>query len=152
MKEKMHFEINISAPVKKVWDIMLNQETYKEWTAVFEPTSYYEGSWEKGAKIQFLSSSRGGGMVSEIADNIKYKYISIRHLGEIRDGAEDTTSEEIKKWAPAYENYTFIENGQETKLEIDMEMQTSEVSIKMKEMFEDMWPKALLKLKEICER
>ena len=125
---------------------MLNQETYREWTAAFDPTSYYEGSWEKGTKIKFLSS-RGGGMVSEIADNIQYKYISIKHLGEIKNGAEDTTSEEIKKWAPAYENYTFIEKGQETKLEVDMEMQTSEESIKMKEMFEGMWPKALLKLK-----
>lgn len=151
MQEKIHFEINIKAPVKKVWDTMLNQETYQDWTTPFAPGSYYEGSWEKGSKMIFLSSW-GGGMVAEIADNIEHKYISIRHLGEIRDGVEDTTSERVMQWTPAYENYTFIEKGQETKLEVDMEMKSSEANSEMIEMFEEMWPKALLKLKKICER
>lgn len=151
MKEKMHFEIVIDAPVQKVWDIMLTQETYKEWTSVFEPTSHYEGSWEQGNKIQFLGSD-GSGMTSEIAENIPYKFISIRHLGEIKNGVEDTTSEQVKKWTPALENYTFIDKGEQTQLDIDMEMPLTPEAGAMKEMFEGMWPNALLKLKEICER
>jgi uncharacterized protein YndB with AHSA1/START domain len=47
MKETLHFEIEIYAPVKKVWDIMLTPETYKKWTSAFDPSSYYEGSWNK---------------------------------------------------------------------------------------------------------
>jgi len=151
MKEKIHFDIVINAPVQKVWDTMFAQETYKEWTSAFEPTSYYEGSWGKGSKIKFLSSD-GSGMVSEIAENIPYKFVSIRHLGEVHNGVEDTTSERVMKWTPAFENYTFTDNGTETHLDIDMEMPSTPETKEMKEMFEGMWPKALLKLKEICEK
>jgi hypothetical protein len=73
-------------------------------------------------------------------------------LGEIKNGVEDTTSEAVLKWVPAYENYTFADKGMGTLLAVDMEMAESEESKAMKEMFEGMWPKALLKLKEICER
>lgn len=152
MKETMHFEIVIHAPVQKVWDMMLGEETYKQWTSVFEPTSYYKGSWEKGSSIKFLGGDGSGGMISEIAENILYKFISIKHLGEIKNGVEDTTSEQVMKWAPAFENYTFTDKGTETHLAIDMEMQSSPESKAMKEMFEEMWPKALLKLQEISEK
>ena len=151
MKETMHFEITINAPVTKVWDMMLAQETYRQWTAAFEPTSYYEGSWEKGSKMKFLGAG-GSGMISQIVENIPYKFISTEHLGEIKDGVIDTTSEAVKKWLPAFENYTFTDNGDSTLLQIDMEMGSSEESKQMKEMFEGMWPKALLLLKEVCEK
>ncbi len=147
----MHFEITINAPVTKVLDMMLAQETYRQWTAAFEPTSYYEGSWEKGSKMKFLGAG-GSGMISQIVENIPYKFISTEHLGEIKDGVIDTTSEAVKKWLPAFENYTFTDNGDSTLLQIDMEMGSSEESKQMKEMFEGMWPKALLLLKEVCEK
>lgn len=147
----MHFEIVIQVPVQKVWDTMLTQETYKEWTSSFDPTSCYEGSWDKGSKMKFLGAS-GDGMVSEIAENVLHKFVSIKHLGEMHGGVEDTTSEAVKKWLPAFENYTFTDKGAETFLEVDMEMESTPESKAMKEMFEGMWPKALLKLKEICER
>lgn len=152
MKENLHFETVINAPVAKVWETMLGPETYKEWTSAFDPTSSYEGSWEKGSKMKFVSTKDGNGMVAMIAENIPYKFVSIRHLGEIKDGVEDTESEQVKKWLPAHENYAFTDNGDQTKLDIDMEMESSEESKAMKEMFKDMWPNALIKLKEMCER
>ena len=152
MKEKMHFEIEIYAPVQKVWDTMLEKESYKEWTTAFDPTSSYEGSWEKGSKMKFVSTTNGYSMISEIAENIPYKFISIKHLGEIKGGVEDTTSDKVKTWTPAYENYTFADKGMGTLLAVDMESPSTPESKAMKEMFEDMWPKALLRLKEICER
>lgn len=151
MTEKLHFETMINAPVAKVWEMMLGAETYKQWTAAFDPSSYYEGSWEKGSQIKFLGDG-GSGMLSEIVENVPAKFISIRHLGEIRNGVEDTTSEAVQKWLPAFENYTFEERDGGTWLQIDLEVMSSEESKKMMEMFKDMWPNALLKLKEICER
>ena len=42
--EKLHFSISIKAPKEKVWDTMLNDVTYRQWTSVFNPPgSYYEG-------------------------------------------------------------------------------------------------------------
>ncbi len=86
-------------------------------------------------------------MFAEIAESKKPYFISIRHLGQILGGQEDTTSETAKKWAPAYENYTLTPSGDATKFEVDVD--TDE---EFSEMFRDVWPKALEKLKDIAER
>lgn len=88
-----------------------------------------------------------GGMVSRIAENKPYEYISIQHLGLIKNGVEDTTSEEATKWAPAFENYTFKEKDGATEVVVDMDVEDEYA-----QMFEDMWPKALQKLKELAEQ
>jgi uncharacterized protein YndB with AHSA1/START domain len=41
--KKITFNIDIDAKAKKVWETMINAETYKEWTNVSWPDSYYEG-------------------------------------------------------------------------------------------------------------
>jgi uncharacterized protein YndB with AHSA1/START domain len=150
--QKIHFSIHISAPKEKVWDVMLGDATYREWTVSFHPGSYYKGDWSEGSKMLFLgpdeTGEKEGGMVSRIKENRKYEFISVEHLGMVMDGVEDTTSEDVKKWTPAFENYTFTEKDGGTEVRVDMEVASDE----FKEMFEGMWPKALLKLKEIAER
>lgn len=143
----LNFSITINAPVEKVYKTMLALDTYKEWTTPFEPTSYYEGDWTEGSVIKFLSA-RGGGMYSEIAENKQNEFVSIRHLGMIDvNGAIDIESDAVKAWAPSYENYTFVGKGNETEVKVDLG-----VPEEWEEMFNESWPKALLKLKEICER
>lgn len=148
--EKLHFSIMINAPVEKVWNTMLEAESYNVWTEVFSPGSHYVGDWKKGSKILFLGPDKDnnlGGMVSRIRENRKHEFISIEHLGVYENGKEDTTSEKVKDWAGAQENYTFKKRGGATELLVHMD--TVE---EYKEMFEDLWPKALQKLKELSER
>ena len=150
--QKINFSIQIDAPREKVWDVMLTDATYREWTEPFHAGSYFKGDWSEGSKMLFLGPGEGGekegGMVSRVKENRKYEFISIEHLGMVMDGVEDTTSEEVKKWVPSFENYTFTEKDGGTEVRVDMEIANDEY----KEMFEGMWPKALLKLKEISER
>ena len=148
--DKLHFSIVINAPKEKVWDTMLSDKTYRIWTEPFMPGSYYKGDWSKGSKILFLGpnpeTGKEGGMVSRIAENKLYEFVSIEHLGIINDGVEDTTSDEVKKWTPAFENYTFKEKNGTTEVIVEMDIHAD-----YKEMFEGMWPKALQKLKELAE-
>jgi activator of Hsp90 ATPase-like protein len=149
--QKLHFSIVINAPKEKVWHTMLEDKTYREWTAAFNPGSHYKGDWNKGSKILFLGpdpkTGEEGGMVSRIAENKPYEFISIEHLGIVHNGVEDTTSEEAKKWAPAFENYTFREKDGTTEVLVDMDIDEKEA-----EMFNKMWPDALQKLKELAEK
>ena len=87
------------------------------------------------------------GMVSEIAESIYPNYISIKHLGYIVNDIDDTTSEEIRKWAPAFENYT-LEELEQKKTLFKLDMDATE---EYYDMFLEMWPKALTKLKEVSE-
>ena len=145
--KKLHFSTIINASKEKVWDTMLGKETYNAWTKVFAPGSNYEGDWSQGSRMVFKDPVENAGMVSEIAENRPYEYISIKHLGMIKDGVEDMDSEEARKWSPAFENYTFQEVDGRTEVLIDID--TPE---EYAEMFEGMWPQALEKLKDLAER
>jgi hypothetical protein len=146
----IEFSIAINAPKHKVWDSMLSKETYREWAKEFHEGSDYEGNWEKGSEMRFTGPEENGkvnGMYSRINENKLYEYLSIEHLGMIADGVIDTTSDQVKQWAPSFENYTFTENDGETVVKVDM--QTPE---EYAAMFGEMWPRALNALKKISER
>ena len=151
MKPKaMHFEVTINANAGKVYQVMLDNEKYKEWTAVFNPSSHFIGSWEKDSKILFLGTDQDGstgGMVSRIRDNIPNRFVSIEHIGIVQNGKEILYGPKVDQWAGALENYTFVANSRDTLLKIDLD-----VNEEFKSYFEETWPKALNKLKEICEK
>ena len=151
--KKLQFKVSINAPLTKVYDLMLginNKSTYDQWTSVFNPTSTYEGSWDKGSKILFIGvdeKGEKGGMVSRIVENIPNKFVSIQHYGLIKADEEITEGPEVEKWANGFENYTFEENNGTTTVTVDLDT-TEEFTGFMNETF----PKALEKLKEICEK
>jgi glucose-1-phosphate thymidylyltransferase len=82
MKIKLHFSISIQSTVAVVYDKMLgltDLSNYESWTALFNPTSTYEGTWEKGSKILFIGVDENGakgGMVSIIAENKPQEFVS----------------------------------------------------------------------------
>lgn len=151
--QKIQFKIHINAFADKVYDTMLgmsNKATYETWTALFNPSSTYEGNWYKGSKILFMGTDEygnKGGMVSEIADCIPNRFVSIRHYGIIKDNTEITEGPEVEKWANGFENYTFEENNGTTTVIVDLDV-TEDFLDYMNQTF----PKALEKLKEICEQ
>jgi len=147
--ENIQFNITINASKQKVWNTMLSQDTYREWAKAFHEGSHYEGNWEKGTEMRFLgpqTDGEMGGMFSRIKENIPYEFISIEHLGMIANGEIDTESEQVKQWAPSYENYTFTENNGQTNVKIEMQTPPE-----YKAMFEGMWAKALDTLKTLAE-
>ena len=148
----LQYSISIKAPASKVFDIMLGlskKSTYEQWTFFFNPTSSYEGTWEKGSKILFVGvdeQGQKGGMVSRIAENIPNQFISIQHYGLISAGVEITEGPEVEKWANGFENYTFEEIGDSTSLTVDLD--TTEEFV---DYMNEHYPEALNKLKELCE-
>lgn len=151
--KKVHYTIDIKAPAEKVYKTMLgidNKKTYEYWTSPFDPSSTYEGTWDKGSKILFIGFTKEGkraGMVSEIADNIPHKFVSIRHKGLLDGDKEITTGPEVEKWANGLENYTFTETNGITTVTVDLDLTEEHIDY-----FNTMWPKALDKLKEMAEK
>jgi len=151
--KKLHFTTTINAPISKIYDCMLginNKSTYEQWTALFNPTSTYEGSWEKGSKILFIGvdeKGENGGMVSKIVENIPNQFVSIQHYGLLKSGEEITEGPEVEKWANGFENYTFEEsNGI-----VIVNAALLNIPEEFIDYMNDTYPKALEKLKEICE-
>ena len=143
--EKLHYDIAINATPEKVWEVLWTDKTYREWTSAFSEGSHAKTDWKKGSKVLFLDGN-GQGMVSKIAETRPNEFMSFEHLGEIRDGKEDTTSERVKEWAGAHENYTLKKVNGKTELSIDMD-----INDEFKEMFEKIWPVALNNVKRLSE-
>jgi hypothetical protein len=148
--QRLNFAVVIDAPKKKVWNTMLEDDTYRTWTEAFMPGSHYVGDWSQGSEILFLAPGEKGdmaGMVSRIRENRPYEYVSIEHLGIVEDGKKDTSSDAVRSWAGALENYIFKDRGEKTEVLVEMDSSDEQV-----EMFQDTWPKALRKLKELAEK
>jgi hypothetical protein len=147
--ELLHFEVCINAHPEKVYKIMLSEKTYEEWTSEFSPSSHFEGTWEKGTRMQFLGTDKDGkigGMVSRVKENIVNRFVSIEHLAMIQDGKEISDGPGSYEWAGATENYSlFLENGR-TLLAVDADCTREFVAY-----FMATWPNALKKLKSMCE-
>jgi uncharacterized protein YndB with AHSA1/START domain len=149
--QQIRFAIDIDAPRDKVWNTALQDATYRQWTTEFNPRgSWFDGDWNQGSKILFLGPGEDGkigGMVSRIHTSRPYEFLSIEHLGMIQDGVEDLTSDAVKNWTPAFENYTFKDQGGRTEMIVEMDVDES-----FRASMEEMWPRALQKLKTLAEK
>ncbi|TVR89930.1 MAG: SRPBCC domain-containing protein [Saprospirales bacterium] len=150
--KRLKFNATVNAPAPKVYDTMLglsNKATYEKWTAAFNPTSTFKGKWSKGEKMYFLGSDdkgETGGMISEIADIVPNRYVSIRHYGLLHGDKEITEGPEVEKWAGGMENYHFEESDGKTTVTIEVD--TDDVHV---DYMEKAFPKALSTLKGLCE-
>ncbi|MBD0850340.1 SRPBCC family protein [Maribacter arenosus] len=144
--ERKEFKTTINAPREKVWKVLWGDSTYPKWTAPFGEGSRAETDWKEGSKVHFLSAD-GGGMVSRIAKNRPNEFMSIEHLGIAKNGVEDTTSEKVKEWKGAMENYSLLDKEGKTMLLVAMD-----IADEYLDYFVKVWPKAFEKVKELSEK
>lgn len=144
--QKINFSATINAPKEKVWEILWNRDSYRSWTKVFSESSDVQtDNWKEGTKVIF-GDNQGSGMVARVAANRPNEFMSFEHLGVMKDGVEDTTSDEVKNWAGAKENYTLREENGNTRLDVEMD-----ITEEFKEFMETAWPKAMDKIKDLAE-
>jgi uncharacterized protein YndB with AHSA1/START domain len=144
--ERHTFKVTIDAPRETVWDILWNDETYREWTSVFSEGSRADTDWNEGSKVLFLDG-KGNGMVSTIARKKAPELMSFKHLGEVHDGVEDLTSAKVSEWSGALETYTLRNVNEKTEMSVEMDL-----ADEFKDYFLETFPKALDKVKSIAER
>jgi uncharacterized protein YndB with AHSA1/START domain len=141
----MRFSIFINAQPERVWRMLWDDASYRQWTAAFHEGSYAESNWREGDKILFLAPG-GEGMSSRIARLIPNEFMSFEHLGTIKDGVEDFTTAQSKGWAGAKENYTLRAKDGGTELSVEIDGEDGYVDY-----YNDTFPKALAKVKTLAE-
>lgn len=149
---KLEFSIEIHAPAQHVYECMLglkDKKAYEHWTFAFNPTSTYEGNWEKGSKMHFIGvdeNGKKGGMLSEIVDHQEAKFVSIRHYGMLDGETEITTGAQVEQWAGGHENYMFREHLGITTLTVEIDVVEAYLDY-----FKGTYPPALERLKAFSE-
>ena len=140
---RLHFSIVIKAPAERVWRILWDDPTYRDWTSVFAEGSYAVSDWNEGSKIQFLDPTADSGMSSIIVKKTPNEFMSFKHLAEIKSGVEQPPA----AWSGALENYTLKEHDGATTLTVDLDAPEE-----FRAMFEDSFPKALSRVKTLAEK
>lgn len=137
----LKFNIEINAPREKVWSALWEEQSYREWTAVFTPGSYAKSDWQEGSRIEFLNPS-GNGIFGIIDKNIPNTQMTFKHQGELKNGEEITG-----EWSGALESYFLSDKNDGTLLSTEMESTED-----FQQYFKDVFPKAMETLKQIAER
>jgi len=144
----LHFETTIDATPQRVWQAMLDKETYVQWAGAAWPGSSYHGEWKQGAHIRFTGDDGGGGTLAEITELDPYSHIAMKHIAIIlEDGKLDRESDMAQGWIGSTETYTFTAENGSTKLDVEITTPPE-----WSEMFEDGWPDALDALQQLAER
>lgn len=138
--KKLKFQIQINAPKETVWNVLWDDQSYRQWTFVFSPGSRAKSDWEKGSRIEFVNET-GDGMYALIEEKIPNAQMVFLHQGEIKNG-KDTPGD----WGQSREAYFLSEQNGQTELNVELDSPEA-----FQEYFADTFPKALQLVKELSE-
>ncbi|MCB1023557.1 MAG: SRPBCC domain-containing protein [Acidobacteria bacterium] len=143
--ERISFSENIEASAERVWKILWEDGSYRDWTRVFREDSHAVSDWEEGSKIHFLDS-KGSGMYSIIDRKIQDQFMSFKHIGEIKNGEEQPVDKN-STWSGGIESYKLTETGGITELLVE-----TDVIEDFKDFMLEKFPLALARVKELSEK
>lgn len=135
----------VDAPRERVWDVLLDDATYRRWTAVFMEGSYAQTDWQEGSTVRFLDPS-GSGMLGRVIASRRPELVDIEYDGLVTDGRDVTTGEAAEEFRGGRETYRLTETGDGTHLEIAADMGEQH--------YDDMvaaWDRALAVVKALAE-
>lgn len=115
------YTIEIQASPQKVWDVLWNKHTYKEWQKPIRENGNYLGEIISGNRIHFISST-GNGMYSDVVYCAPEKHVIFQHIGEMADGAELPIDFNSEKWTGTFEQYQLQEKNGITILTIEKDI------------------------------
>lgn len=136
------YQTDIAAPVETVWNTVIGPESYTQWTEAFMPGSTFEGEWRRGEELTFLAPGFGG-LRAEVVELKPLEVISLRHIAYVVNGGEEVRIED-----EVYETYRFDRTATGTRLVVDQDVDSSADTERM---MNQIWPRALARLKELSE-
>ncbi len=139
----MEFFIDIQASREKIWSILWEDKTFRDWANIIDEGTYLVGEMVEGSKVQFLSASSGYGVTSLIEKLIPNEVVTFRHLADTKDLGEQ---EREPEWTGGKETYRLTEKDGLTTLTVHSDIPAEQVTG-----FKSAVPKALARIKELAE-
>ena len=139
----MQFVVEIRASKERVWDVLWADETFRQWAGIIDPGTYMTGELKEGAEVQFISGN-GYGVTSLVASVIPNEYLLLKHQADTQDTGARLRD---KEWTGGEESYSLAEKDGITTL-----TNAFDVPPNLEEYFNDAYPKALHRVKELSEK
>ena len=149
--KSLNNSIQIQAPAEKVWQVLWNSSTNRQWASAFGKGMFYKSNWQEGSRT-FLVNDEGTGGFGEVEKIIPNQLMRIREKGWVLNWKEldpdytvDINGKKLK-WEAGIGEYRLIEKDGITELQYFMELGEN-----WAEILEPVFPKALKLVKEIAE-
>lgn len=142
--QQQHFSINIEASREKVWKILWDDKTLRDWANIIDEGTYMVGELKEGNEVQFISSVSGYGVTSLVEKLIQNELVVFRQMADTKDNGEN---EREKEWTGGIERYSLANNDNSTMLTVDIDVPSEQ-----EETFKDVMPKALQRIKILAEK
>ncbi|MBC75014.1 MAG: ATPase [Halobacteriovoraceae bacterium] len=114
-REKIEKSIEIDAPKERIWEVLLKDHYFRQWSCAFAPGSYADTDWCLNSTAEFKGPSEDG-LFGKIILSRPHEAITIKYEGVIYNGVKDSEGQEAKKWAGCLETYHISETGNNTCL------------------------------------
>ncbi|HEY0908509.1 MAG TPA: SRPBCC domain-containing protein [Candidatus Paceibacterota bacterium] len=141
--QKLQFSTQINAPKEKIWNILWDDKTFRDWANNIDPGMSLSGKLEKGAKVRFVGGDPKYGVTSLVENLVPNELVTFRHLA---DAAEGDKPEREHEWTGGQETYSLSEQNGITTLTIVLDTPPEQV-----ENFKERLPKVLARIKELSE-
>jgi len=140
----MQFSIEIQAPRKKVWSALFDDKNFRDWGSIIDGGQYRVGDMKEGNEIQFISSASGYGVTSLVEKLVPNEFVSFRQMADTKDSGKQDRE---KEWTGGTESYSLTEKEGATTLIVEIDIPPG-----LGEIFNDRFPKALKRVKDLAER
>lgn len=140
----MQFSVEIHATKEKVWDTLWQDETLRQWAGIIDPGTYMVGELKEGNEVQYISAENGYGVTSLVDTCVPNEYLLLKHQADTKNSGKDQRDDE---WTGGDESYQLSEKDGITTLTVAFDVPSN-----LEEYFNEAYPKALAKVKELAER
>src|SRR5690606_37609 len=116
--QAMQFTITINASRNKVWNVLFDDETFRDWGNIIDEGQYKVGEIKEGNEVQFMSSS-GYGVTSLVEECIPSEFVLFRQMADTKEKGKEQRE---KEWTGGSERYSLAEEDGHTVLTVTIDV------------------------------
>lgn len=104
--------IEINASKEKVWKVLWDDQTFRDWSGIIDEGTYMTGTLQEGNEINFIGNNDGDvryGVTSRVEKLIPGSHILLTRIADILVNKDGSIQKRDNQWTGSSESYDLTE-------------------------------------------